>query len=66
MHFQFPCSPVPMILGSMFPNIYVPDFLVAQYPPLPNTFYPPVFVRCFVILLLLSCTFVLIFIVVIY
>ena len=25
--------------------------------PLPNTFYPPVFVRCFVILLLLSCTF---------
>ena len=62
MHFQFPCCPVPMILGSMFPNIYVPDFLVPNTLPLPNTFYPPVFVRCFVFLLLLSCTFGLILI----
>ena len=36
MHFQFPWSQVPMILSSMFPNIYVPDFLIPQYPPPPQ------------------------------
>ena len=61
MHFQFPCCPVPMIPGSMFPN----TFQISWSPntlPLPITFYPPVFVRCFVFLLLLSCTFGLILI----
>ena len=40
MHFQLPCSPVPMMLGSMFPNIYASDFLVPQYPPSPQNIYP--------------------------
>ena len=47
LHFHFPCSPVPMILGSMFQISWLPN---TPPPPLLNTFYPPVFVRCFVII----------------